>query len=60
MKVLMRSDNTLVEAGDAYGERLIEQGMAVLPPKEPETHKAEAQKEEAPAKPEKPRKGDQK
>lgn len=58
MKVLMKSDNTLVDCNDAYGERLIEQGMAVLP--KPEMKETEKPKEEAPAKPEKPRKGDQK
>ncbi len=60
MKVLMIRSKTLVEVNDAYGERLIEQGEAVLPGKEPEAPKAEAPKEEAAPKTEKTRKGDPK
>jgi len=32
VKVLELKTNTLIEVNDSYGERLIEQGMAVLPP----------------------------
>lgn len=34
----------ILEVNDSYGARLIEQGRAVLPPKEPETAPAPATK----------------
>lgn len=32
MKVLELKTKTLIEVNDSYGERLIEHGMAILPP----------------------------
>ena len=49
MKVLELKTNRVIEVNDSYGERLIQHGMAVLPPeiprKEPPTPKT-AQKEQ--------------
>ena len=53
MKVLELKTNRVIDVNDGYGERLIQHGMAVLPP--------EAKRNEQPKKAQKeqpPRKGD--
>ncbi len=52
MKVLELKTNRVIEVNDGYGERLIQHGMAVLPP---EARQSEQQKK---AQKEQPRKGD--
>ena len=51
MKVMELRAKKVIEVGDSYGERLIGQGMAILPPN---THKAE--KEPQREQPKEPRK----
>lgn len=61
MKVLILSNQTILEVNDSYGARLIEQGKAVIPPKAKEQaaeKPAEEPAEEMPA--EAPTKGKRK
>lgn len=61
MKVLILSNQTILEVNDSYGARLIEQGKAVIPPKAKEKaaeKPAEEPAEEMPA--EAPTKGKRK